>query len=149
VIAPRKNAPKTRGKPFARGNPGRPKGARHKVTLFAEKLMQSDVENIVNAVLTAARAGDMSAARIVLDRIAPIRKGAPLEIDIPAAKTPGDLVLAFEALIAAVTKGEASPDEAMTIAGVLGEQRRAIELTEIEQRLALIEKTIAEGKASK
>jgi Family of unknown function (DUF5681) len=35
------------------GNPaGKPKGARHKATLLAERLMQDDVEKIVNAVLT-------------------------------------------------------------------------------------------------
>jgi Family of unknown function (DUF5681) len=45
------------------GNPaGKPKGARHKTTLLAERLMQDDVEKIVNAVLTAARNGDMMAA---------------------------------------------------------------------------------------
>jgi hypothetical protein len=57
------------------GNPaGKPKGARHKTTLMAERLMQDDVENIVNAVLTAARNGDMMAAKIILDRIAPVRR---------------------------------------------------------------------------
>jgi len=45
------------------GNPaGKPKGARHKTTLLAERLMQDDVEKIVNAVLTAARNGNMLAA---------------------------------------------------------------------------------------
>ena len=44
---------------------GKPKGARHKTTLLAERLMQDDVEKIVNAVLTAARNGDMMAAKII------------------------------------------------------------------------------------
>ena len=45
---------------FKKGNPaGNPRGARHKATLLAERLMQDDVEKIVNAVLTAARNGDM------------------------------------------------------------------------------------------
>jgi hypothetical protein len=38
------------------GNPaGRAKGTRHKITLPAEKLMQDDVENVVAAVVDAAR----------------------------------------------------------------------------------------------
>jgi hypothetical protein len=37
----RNNAAKTRGRPFEPGNPGRPKGARHKATLLAERLMQA------------------------------------------------------------------------------------------------------------
>jgi hypothetical protein len=34
-----KNARKTRGKPFQRGNPGRPKGARNKRTILVEQIM--------------------------------------------------------------------------------------------------------------
>jgi hypothetical protein len=66
----RKNASKTRGKPFEPGNPGKPKAARHQTTIAAEKLMQGDSEAIVRAVIDAAKGGDMTAARIVLDRIA-------------------------------------------------------------------------------
>jgi hypothetical protein len=50
------------------GNPaGKPKGARHRTTLLAERLMQDDVKEIVNAVLAAARNGDMMAAKIILE----------------------------------------------------------------------------------
>ena len=63
------------------GNPaGKSKGARHKTTLLAERLMQDDVEKIVNAVLTAARNGDMMAAKIILDRIAPVRRSNPFDV---------------------------------------------------------------------
>src|ERR1700730_10926676 len=59
------------------GNPaGKPKGARHKATLMAERLMQDDVGEIVRAVVTAARNGDMMAAKIILDRS--LRCGAPI-----------------------------------------------------------------------
>jgi hypothetical protein len=41
------------------GNPAGPaKGTRHKITMLAEKLMQDDVENVVAAVVDAARKGD-------------------------------------------------------------------------------------------
>ena len=39
--------------------------------------MQDDAENIVKAVLSKARGGDMTAARIVLDRIVPARRDNP------------------------------------------------------------------------
>ena len=49
------------------GNPAGPaKGTRHKITMLAEKLMQDDVDNVVAAVVDAARKGDMMAARIIL-----------------------------------------------------------------------------------
>jgi hypothetical protein len=47
-----------RGRPFAKGNPGRPKGVRHKSTLLCKKLMRDDAKEIVQAVIVAAKAGD-------------------------------------------------------------------------------------------
>jgi hypothetical protein len=62
------------------GNPaGKPRGARHKTTLMAERLMQDDVEKIVSAVLTAARNGDSAERRqsfeAAVGRI-PVRRSA-------------------------------------------------------------------------
>lgn len=109
---PRKNAPKTRGKPFQPGNLGRACGARDMATLLAERLMQDDTENIVNAVLTAARSGDMTAARIVLDRIAPARRDNPAPFDLPKIKRPADAVAASAAILSAVANGSMTPGDA-------------------------------------
>ncbi len=73
------------------GNPaGKPKGARHKTTLLAERLMQDDAENIVNAVLTAARNGDMTAAKIILVRLVPVRR--EVSFDLPKIECKADVV---------------------------------------------------------
>jgi len=146
MIAPRKNARKTRGRPFAKGNSGRPRGARDKATQLAEKLMSDDVEGVVKKVIASAIGGDMTAARIVLDRLVPVRKGAPVALSLPAADNAQGIAGAIAALIGAMGRGEVSPDEANLIAGVLESQRRALELTEIEARLKAIEERIADGK---
>jgi hypothetical protein len=143
-------AGKQRGRPFPKGqsgNPrGKPKGARHKATMLAEKLMQDDVEGIVNAVLTAARGGDMTAARIVLDRIAPARKGRPVEFDLPTIGAPEDLIPTIEAVVSAMAAGELSPDEASAVAAVIEVQRRTIETVDIERRIAALEQREPDGK---
>lgn len=81
---------KQRGRPFPKGrsgNPaGRPKGARNKATVLAEQLMADDAENVVRAVVKAAKRGDMAAARIVLDRIVPPRKGRPVKFTVPSGR---------------------------------------------------------------
>ncbi len=46
-MTPRKNAPDTRGRPFARGNPGRPKGARNKVTRAVAALLDGEAEALM------------------------------------------------------------------------------------------------------
>lgn len=106
---------KQRGKPFEKGksgNPaGKPKGARHKTTLLAEKLMQDDAENIVNAVLKAAHNGDMTAARIVLDRIAPPRRDNLVRFTLPKIERASDAATASAAILDAVAEGELTPAE--------------------------------------
>jgi hypothetical protein len=61
---------------FRKRNPGRRPGARHRVTVLAEKLMEKDVEGITNVVIAKALDGNLDAAKIVLERIVPVRKVA-------------------------------------------------------------------------
>jgi hypothetical protein len=123
------------------GNPrGRPKGARHRVTILAEQLMQGDAEDVVRAVIAAAKGGDMTAAKIILDRIAPVRKGAPVMFALPELMTPADLPPALAVVTKAVADGTLTPDEGASVVTVLEAQRRAIETVELERRIALLEK---------
>jgi len=124
---------------FAPGNPGRPKGARCRATLLAEKLMSADTKAIVQAVITAARAGDMVACKIVLDRIAPIRKGRPIRFDLPETRSAEDVAAAMAQVVNAMADGELTPDEAQMVASVLEVRRKAIETLELENRLRVLE----------
>jgi hypothetical protein len=137
-----------RGKPFPKGksgNPrGKPKGARHKTTLLAEKLMQDDAENIVNAVLTAARAGDMTAARIVLDRIAPARRDNPVAFALPKIKRPADAVAASAAVLSAVADGRLTPGEALEVSKLIEGFVKTLEVAELEERLNELEERMRE-----
>jgi len=133
------SAPIARGRPFAKGNPSRPKGVRHKSTLLCEKLMRDDAKEIVQAVVTAAKAGDMVAAKIVLDRISPARKGRPIHFDLPEARTADDVAAALAAVVTAMAAGELTPDEASMVASVLEVRRKSIETVELENRLRVLE----------
>lgn len=137
---PRKSAPKTRGRPFQPGNPGKPKGARHRQTVMAEKLMADDAEDVVRAVIEAAKGGDMTAARLVLERVAPPRKGRPVVFDLPQVETASDVLSALGSVVQSVAAGTLTPEEGATVAGLLEVKRRAIETVEIERRIAALEK---------
>jgi hypothetical protein len=80
----RKNVPVTRvrGKPFAKGNPGRPKGKRNKVTMLAEHLVQDDAADIVKSVISAAKRGNGHAIAAVMNIICPPRRGRSVRINI-------------------------------------------------------------------
>ena len=93
------SAKKQRGAPFRKGqsgNPsGKPRGTRNRTTVLAEKLMQDDARDIVQAVLAAAKNGDMTAARLILERISPVRKGRPVYLELPSVKTAADVSAAI------------------------------------------------------
>ncbi len=133
------NAPKTRGRPFLPGNAGRPKGARNKSRVLLEALMAEDGEAIVRRVIQAAKGGDLVAARIVLDRIAPPPKDAPIECALPALTSAQDAPTFARAVLEAATSGELTPSEASALMGLLAGHARAAELADIEARLKVLE----------
>jgi hypothetical protein len=67
----RKNAPTTRGRPFQKGNPGRPHGARHKTTLAVEALLSGDAEGLTRKAIEMGLAGDVTAPQIVFGQDRP------------------------------------------------------------------------------
>jgi hypothetical protein len=139
MTAPRKNARTTRGRPFARGNPGRPVGSRHKTTLAVESLLDGEAEKLTRKAIKLALAGDTIALRLCLDRIAPLRKGRPVAITLPDVKTPSDVVSALAVVTAAMAGGQLSAAEACEVASVVELQRRAVETQELEARLHALE----------
>ena len=140
---PENAAGEQRGRPFQpgqSGNPaGKPKGTRHRLTLLAEKMMEDEAADVVRAVLEAAKDGDMGAARLVMERVSPVRKGRPVAFDLPAVTTAADVLTALGAVLQAVAEGALTPDEAACVAGLLEAKRKAIETVAIEQRLAALE----------
>lgn len=139
--------PGKRFSPGQSGNPsGKAKGTRHRVTMMAEKLMQDDEQAIVKAVIGAAKGGDMTAARLILERIAPVRKGRPITLNLPATETAADVNRAMSAVVAQMAAGEITPDEAGVVVGVLEAKQRAQSVTDLERRMQEIEAKLSEKR---
>jgi hypothetical protein len=126
------------GRPFAKGNPGKPHGARRKTSIFAERLLAGKAEEIIKSVMTAALEGDMAAAKICIDRIYPVRKGHLVKFTMPDMNAAG-VSAAFSALIGAVSSGQITCEEAAAVSTLLDAQRKAIETETIEKRLDALE----------
>ena len=122
------------------GNPnGKPKGARNQATLAAEAVLDGEAEALTRKAIEKALEGDMAAIRLCLERILPASKSRPIEIDLPPVETAEDITAAHGVVIAAMARGEITPDDASTIAGVLEARRRAIETVELEKRIDILE----------
>jgi hypothetical protein len=67
-------------KPGNPGGPGRPADSRNKATLALDRIADDAGEDILNAMVAAAKGGDIRSADLVLQRIWPVRKGRPLSL---------------------------------------------------------------------
>jgi hypothetical protein len=135
---PRINA-NTRGRPFAPGNPGKPHGARHRVTRAVETMLEGEYEKLTRIAIDKALDGDTSALRLCLDRIAPPRRDVPISIDLPPVRSASDAVEASAAVLASVAKGEVTPDEAGRIMALLASHKSIVATGDLEQRIAALE----------
>lgn len=137
------SAKKQRGRPFPpghSGNPaGMPKGTRHKATQMIEALFENEAEEIGRKAIERAKDGDATALRLVLERLAPVRRGRPIQFDLPSIDGLGDLPKVLGAVLAAVANGDVTTEEAVGIANVVEVKRRTIETAELEQRIAALE----------
>jgi len=127
-------------RPGESGNPnGRPPGARSRVTLLAQRMMDADAEAVIQALLKAAKGGDTTAIRMVLERTAPLPRNRPVQFDVPAIETSAHLGEAMGAILQAAADGELTPDEAVSIASLIETRRRTIATVELEARIAKLE----------
>jgi hypothetical protein len=124
---------------FLPGNPGRPKGSRHKVTLAIESVLEGEAEKLTHKCVEMAMAGDTTAMKLCLERILPARKDRPVQLHIPEIEGVEDLSKATMAILEAVAAGELTPAEAGEVAKLVEAHRRTVETVELEDRLRRVE----------
>lgn len=134
---------KSRGRPFAKGvsgNPrGRPAGSRNQATVLAMQLLEGEVEALTRKAVELALAGDIPALRLCLERLLPPCKGRLIELGLPAVRSAQQVPAAFAALLAALAGGKVTTEEAQAVASLLEQYRRALETADLEQRVAALE----------
>jgi hypothetical protein len=130
---------KPRGKPFVPGNPGKPYGARHRVTRAVETLMEGEHEKLTRIAIDKALDGDTAALRLCLDRIAPSRRDTPISIELPPVRSAADAAEASASVLASVAKGEVTPDEAGRVMALLASHKSIVAAGDLERRIAALE----------
>ncbi len=124
---------------FGPGNPGKPRGTRHKATRAALALLDGEAEALTRQAVKMALDGDGAALRLCLERIAPPRRDAPVVFDLPRMETARDAAKAAGAVLEAVALGELTPTEGAHIMGLVETFRRTLETSELEARVAALE----------
>jgi hypothetical protein len=136
------NGRNTDGK-FSDGNAGRPKGSRNKATIAIEGLLEGQAEALTQTAISKALGGDSIALRLCMDRIAPPMKDKPIVFALPQMLDAMDASKAAGSVLSAVSDGTITPIEGTRVMGLIDSYRRTLELTEIEQRLQVLENSNA------
>jgi hypothetical protein len=136
-------AQKQNGRPFKpgqSGNPaGRPAGSRNKTTLAIEAMLDGEAEAIARKAIELAKAGDLTAIRICMDRMCPTRKDRHVSFALPKLERAADAVNAAADIVDAVASGELTPSEAGELSRVVTAYATTLEATDFDARLRKLE----------
>lgn len=125
-----------RWKPGQSGNPaGRPPGKGDVAKLRAD--IADRVPQLLGQLFTQAMAGDVGAARLLLERsIAPLKAiEAPQALHLPD----GTLTEQGRAVLGAVAAGELAPGQGAALLGAIGTLARVTEVDELTRRIEKLE----------
>lgn len=125
---------------FKKGTSGNTKGRPAGKTPGAKlrKAIEFRADDILQAVITSAISGDMSACKMLLDRITPALKPIAQPIFLTDA---GTLAEKGEEVIKATMTGLIPPDIGAMLINALSNQSKIIELQELTQRIEALEST--------
>ena len=136
----------TKGNP---GGPGRPRGSRNALNLILDQLAAGQAEKMVNAAIEEAVKGDAVSRRMVLNRIWSVPKGRPAEIELPAIRTPDNLLAAHSAVTAAITSGSITPQDGAALSSVLAQHHRAFELVAQQREVETLKRDVRRLRSKK
>ena len=125
-------------KPGVSGNPkGKTPGSGELQKLRAT--LAADVPGILAGLVTAAKAGDTQAARLILERILPPVKAIEQAVALQLPDG-GTLTAQGRAVLSAVAAGELAPSQGAALLGAIGTLARVTVIDELEARLTKLEK---------
>ena len=121
------------------GNPkGRPKGIVDRRRQYLA-LIEQQLPDVVVQVVAAALGGDMTACKILIDKVLPSLRPVPPAISLPqsGASTSSQSAAVVEAMLG----GSLAPDQAAAAMSVIVDNARLREHVEFEARLEALEKS--------
>jgi len=126
-------------KPGTSGNPdGRPQGSKNRATKLLEAL-DADVPALLTVTKEKALQGDMTAMRLLLERVLPVRKPVAPMLELVELEDAVTLTAKAQAVIAGVARGTVPPDIAGLLITAIGATAKVLEVDELDKRVAQLE----------
>ena len=130
----------TRGRPFAKGNPGRKPGSKNRSTQLAAALVEGDTEALLRTAIQLARAGNVPMLKFLLSRQMP--RDRIVKVDLPQMVFADDGVEALACVMRAVSEGAITPSEGAALATIVKSFSDAIDMADVVKRLDALESQI-------
>lgn len=122
------------------GNPaGRKPGAE-----LVRQLLEPRRAELIDKAVAMALAGDATALRICIDRLAPPQRAESPAVRIPGLTRAKTLTEKAEAIIVAVGKGAIGPETASVLLQAMAAACRVAEFDDLSRRMAEIEQALAD-----
>jgi hypothetical protein len=125
----------SRFEPGQSGNPnGRPVG-----TGYASKLraaIEDDMPEIIVSIVEKAKSGDMTAAKLLLDRVFPALKPVDSPVILPQGQSLSDR---GKLVLDNTLDGLLTPDQADRLLSAISKQARVVEVDELVRRVEALE----------
>ena len=130
-------------KPGVSGNPkGKTPGSGELQKLRAT--LAADVPGILAGLVTAAKGGDVQAARLILERILPPVKAIEQAVELQLPND-GTLTAKASAVLSAAAAGELAPGQAAQLIAALGTLAKISEVDELAARITTLEVKLAKS----
>jgi len=118
-----KTAKRARGRPFPKGQSGkpagRPRGSSNRATGAAEMLLDGEATALTRKAVELALAGDQAALRLCLDRTIAPRRERAVELALPPIHGADDILAAIKVVSGAVGRGAITPGEGFTLSQMI------------------------------
>ena len=143
----RDNAGKWR--PGQSGNPqGCKTGSRHRITKAAEIIFEEQSTAISERAVAMALDGHAGMIKMILERIVPVKKSVPIRLpDLPQVNNVSDASRLTGYILKSVADGRLSPVDGEIISRSAERHLRALQVGDLEQRLAELEQQLLAGQS--
>lgn len=129
--------------PFKKGRSGNPGGRPKSDASNLKPLLSKYGSKVLQTVIDAALEGDLTACKLVLDRLYPSIKPQALPVNIPIGK---NLPETGGNVVAAIMAGNVPPDIGAALITALANQAKLVENEEMIKRVARIELLLEDKK---
>ncbi len=122
------------------GNPaGRPRGARNKRTILAEKLFDDHAGELTESAIALAKKGHAAALYVCMDRVFPRGKHRPVCFELRPVANAADAIAAMSDIVQAVADGDLTAPEAAELSKLVRNVSEAAINASCEARVTALE----------